>query len=93
LGKKQRKKRAKEARGQVLRLCLESLVVMLMLAFVFGGVVTLGRHTVATDTYPVIHKQRGASWHTSIPRVGLIGHRRLMTCVRCWAHPRVRTSR
>jgi hypothetical protein len=35
----------------VLRLCLESLVMVLMLAFVFGGVVTLGRHAVATDTY------------------------------------------
>jgi hypothetical protein len=51
LDKERREARAKEMRAQVLRLCLESLAVVLMLAFVFGGVVTLGRHMVATDTY------------------------------------------
>jgi hypothetical protein len=51
LDRKRREARAKETRGRVLRLCLESLVMVLMLAFVFGGVVTLGRHAVATDTY------------------------------------------
>jgi hypothetical protein len=51
LAEKRREARAKETRGQVLRLCLESLVMVLMVAFVFGGVVTLGRHTVAIDTH------------------------------------------
>jgi hypothetical protein len=51
LDKERREARAKEMRAQVLRLCLESLAVVFMLAFVFGGVVTLGRHRVATDTY------------------------------------------
>ncbi len=49
--KKRREARAKEMRAQVLRLCLESLAVVLMLAFVFGGVVTLGRHLVANDIH------------------------------------------
>jgi hypothetical protein len=51
LDKERREARAKEMRAQVLRLCLESLAVVLMLAFVFGGVVTLGRHTVANDVH------------------------------------------
>jgi hypothetical protein len=51
LDNKRREERAKETRGLVLRLCLESLVVVLMLAFVFGGVVTVGRHMVATDVH------------------------------------------
>jgi hypothetical protein len=50
LDKKRQEESAKETRGQVLRLCFEGLVVVLMLAIVIGGVVTLGRHMVATDT-------------------------------------------
>ena len=54
MGKKPTEGSAKEEedRAQVLlRLCLESLVVVLIVAIVVGGVVSLGRHMVVTETH------------------------------------------
>ena len=55
MGKEPTQERAKEQeedRAQVLlRLGLESLVVVLMVAIVVGGVVSLGRHMVVTETH------------------------------------------
>ena len=54
MGKEPTQERAKEQehRAQVLlRLGLESLVMVLMVAIVVGGVVSLGRHMVVTETH------------------------------------------
>ena len=54
MGKEPTEERAKEQehRAQVLlRLGLESLVVVLMVAIVVGGVVSLGRHMVVTEAH------------------------------------------